>query len=123
MPATQVRTFVNLTFAAAGVPPSKVIERLQRIQHLSFVKGSHDLLFRWETPAEFWERVAYIHQALHGTGATYRFETTDDEGVVPEASPWIGALPDDVEENPAIRRRQASLPRRDGSPAADRPGS
>lgn len=101
-----VRTFVDITFAAGGGSPATVVGRLSQVRDLSFLKGPHDAVFHWETPEEYWHHVAAIHQALRGTGATYRLETLDDQGVVPVVSSWVGDLPTAEEENPTIDRDQ-----------------
>ena len=106
-----MRTFVDITFAAGGVTPAKVVERLSRVRDISFLKGPHDVVFHWETTEEFWQRVGAIHQALHGTGATYRLETIDDQAIASVVSPWAGGLPPAEEENPTVdREKNASQP-------------
>jgi hypothetical protein len=106
-----VRTFVDLTFAGGGLGPAKVIERLAQVHNVSFLKGPHDLVFHWETTKEYWQRVAAIHQALHGTGVTYRLATADDQGVVSVVGPWRGSLSESEEENPTVdRESEAAKP-------------
>jgi hypothetical protein len=103
-----VRTFVDITFAGGGLSPAKVVERLSQVHDLTFLKGAHDAVFHWATTSEYWHRVGAIHQALHGTGATYRLATEDDQGVVAVFAPWGGALSEAEDENPTVERDKDS---------------
>ena len=107
------RTFVDLTFSASGTNVIAVVRRLQRLAEVSFITGEHDLYFDWRTEAEFESHMTGIHDALAGTGTTYRIHTHVDSALIPEPVAWPPPLEGVPEENPAFpkRRREPGVER------------
>lgn len=72
-------TYVDLYFPASPVDASAIAERLRTQVGLSFIRGHHDLFFRWEKFEEFERWIDRIHTALAGTGVIYRFISKEEE--------------------------------------------
>ena len=100
-----MHTFIDLVFAADGTSPLEVSERLRSHAGLTFIVGDHDLVFEWTTEEEFRTRLGRLHEALRGTGVTYRVHTTvGASGFVPPAS-WPPSLDDGPQAHPGYARR------------------
>lgn len=115
-----MRSFVDITFAADGPSPMEIAEEIKRGMGLSFLVGSHDLVFEWRTPEEFRERLEQLHEFLKGTGAFYRVHTAEEEGTVSAAVAWPPALGGEPQLHPAYDRPSAGSeePTRDRAPDA-----
>jgi hypothetical protein len=96
-----MRTYVDLTFSADGPSPVELAEEFKRVMGLSFIVGEHDLVFEWETPEEFRERLEQIHQILRPTGAYYRVATAEEEVGISPAVAWPPALNAEPRPHPA----------------------
>ena len=101
------RTFVDLTFSASGTNVVVVVRHLQKLSGIAFITGEHDLYFDWHDENEFESRATAIHEALAGTGATYRVHTVADRTVAPEPMAWPPVPSQTPEENPAFPRKAA----------------
>jgi hypothetical protein len=85
-------TYVDLCFPFGGTPSAEIAERLKEKAGLSFLRGEHDLCFRWSVHAELLERIERIHQALQGTGVVYRFTSVDEDEETNEFPGWPPVL-------------------------------
>jgi len=74
-----MHSYIDLYFAAEGVSPLEISDRVRAAAGLAFIIGPHDIAFEWSTVEEFRDRLSMIHAALHGTGVFYRIETVSDE--------------------------------------------
>ena len=99
-----MRTYVDLTFSAKGPSPVQLAEQFKRVMGLSFIVGEHDLVFEWQTPEEFRERLEQIHEILRPTGALYRVATADEEVEFSPAVAWPPALNGEPRAHPAYDR-------------------
>lgn len=99
------RTYVDLTFAAAGASVLVVVRKLQDHAGVSFITGEHDLYFDWQSQPEFDTHMTDIHNALRGTGATYRVHTVLENTPWTEPVAWPPPLDTAVGENPAFPKR------------------
>ncbi len=95
-----MHTYVDLYFSPDGVSPLKIAERLREHAGLSFIVGTHDLVFEWSSVKEFRERLQKLHDALKGTGVTYHCESVIDDPTFIEPTPWPPPLPGVARENP-----------------------
>jgi len=102
------RTFLDLTFSASGPVASMVVRRLQSLPGVTFISGGHDLYFDWRTPEEFDRQIRVVHDALSGSGATYRIQTQVEEVPWGNPTPWPPPLVDDPPENPAFARSKGA---------------
>ncbi|MGA7922553.1 MAG: hypothetical protein WCA77_01060 [Thermoplasmata archaeon] len=103
-----MRSFVDITFAADGPSPMEIAEDLKRGTGLSFIVGTHDLVFEWRTPEEFRERLEQLHEFLKGTGSYYRVHTAEEEGTGSAAIAWPPALGSEPQLHPAYDRPSAA---------------
>jgi len=83
-----MHSYIDLYFAPEGLSPLAVADRVRSASGLSFVIGPHDLVFEWSTVEEFHAQIARVHEALRGTGVTYRVETVQEEPAYIEPVPW-----------------------------------
>jgi hypothetical protein len=83
-----MHSYVDLYFTPEGISPLEISERLKRTAGLTFILGPHDLVFEWKTVDEFREILGKVHDALQGTGVTYRIETITDEPGFLEPVGW-----------------------------------
>lgn len=88
-----MRSFIDLYFSPEGVSPLEISDRLRSMVGLSFVVGSHDLAFEWDTVDQFRITLEKIHSALRGTGVRYRVETVVEESTTEAPVPWPPVLP------------------------------
>jgi hypothetical protein len=88
-----MHSYIDLYFSPEGVSPLEVSDRLRAMAGLSFVVGSHDLAFEWDTIEQFRVTLGKIHEALEGTGVTYRVETVAEEPQFVPPIPWPPVLP------------------------------
>ena len=95
-------TFVDLIFSPMGQHAGQVVRRLQELAGVHPVMGDHDVMFRWKTAAEFDRTMQAIHDALGGTGATYRVFTVEDSYLTRDMVPWIQPLGEDPSEHPGF---------------------
>jgi len=100
------RSFVDITFASSGSNALLVVRRLQNLSHITFISGEHDLYFDWRTQDEFESRIRVVHEALVGTGATYRVHTQVEHSPWTNPSPWPPPEAERPEENPAFVKRK-----------------
>jgi len=70
-----MKTYVDLIFAADGMNPAVVVDRLRSVAQITQLVGEHDLVFHWNTVEDFRSRVTAVHSALAGTGISYRLHT------------------------------------------------
>ncbi len=77
-------TYVDLFFPSGGPTAADIARRLREEAGLSFLRGPHDLSFRWKTLDEFTTGIEKVHQALSGTGVIYRFVSHEDEPATPD---------------------------------------
>jgi len=98
-------TFIDLTFSPDGEDAAAVTAKLQRIPGVSSVMGEHDLVFHWSEPAEFASKIRAIHQALHGSEATYRVFTVENTYQSRDPVPWIGSVDTEPPHHPAVPER------------------
>jgi hypothetical protein len=99
-----MHTYIDLYFAPDGVSPLEIADRLQTHAHLSFIVGSHDLVFEWTTVDEFRTTLSKIHLALRGTGATYRVQSMGDSPDFSEPPTWPPPLSDAPASHPGYGR-------------------
>lgn len=97
-------TFIDLTFDPTGSNAAVVVAKLQQVPEVTSVMGEHDAMFHWKTNTEFDERIAAIHEALNGTGATYRVFTVEDSYQSKDPVPWIGPLDGEPSRHPALSK-------------------
>lgn len=83
-----------------------VVRKLQHLMHITFISGEHDLYFDWTSPEEFESRLKAVHEALVGTGATYRVHTQTEHSPWAKPSPWPPPISEAPEENPAFVKRK-----------------
>ena len=83
-----MRAYIDLVFSPEGISPLEVGERLKRLAELEFIVGPHDLVFTWDTVAEFRSRLERLHRALQGTGVNYRIETVNEDPLYEEPATW-----------------------------------
>ena len=102
-------TFIDLTFSPSGQPPFTVVAKLQRIPGVTSVMGNHDVMFRWQTNAQFDEKIRAVHHALRETGATYRVFTVEDSYQSLEPVSWVPP----VEAEPELAQHPAVMDRRE----------
>jgi hypothetical protein len=88
-----MHSYIDLYFSPEGVSPLDVSDRLRAMAGLSFVVGSHDLAFEWDTVDQFRATLGKIHAALKGTGVIYRVETVAEEPAFVDPVPWPPMLP------------------------------
>lgn len=99
------RSFVDITFSSSGMIASMVVRRLHSLPHVRFISGDHDLYFDWNEPEEFDSKLKVIHDALAGTGATYRVHTRLEGSAWAKPIPWPPSVLETPEENPAFAQR------------------
>ncbi len=95
-----MHTYIDLYFSPDGVSPLTVADRLRRQAGLSYIVGSHDLVFEWSSVPEFRERLGRLHEALRGSGVQYRIESVVDDPTFVEPTPWPPPLPANEREHP-----------------------
>lgn len=99
-----MRAYIDLHFSPEGVSPLEVGERLHRMADLEFIVGPHDLVFSWAGVDEFRDQLQRIHEALKGTGVTYRIETVSDDPLLGEPMSWPPPLKEEPTPHPAYGR-------------------
>jgi len=97
-----MHSYIDLYFSPDGVSPLDVADRLRSMVGLSFVTGTHDLSFEWDTVEQFRVTLGKIHQALRGTGVRYRVETVADEPAFVEPASWPPILPRNPANHPGF---------------------
>jgi hypothetical protein len=97
-----MHSYVDLYFAPEGVSPLDIADRLRATTGLSFVVGSHDLAFEWDTVEQFRAMLGKVHEALKGTGVSYRVETVAEEPAFVEPIPWPPVLPRSPPNHPGV---------------------
>ncbi len=95
-------TYVDLFFPSAGPTAGEIARRLKEEAGLSFIKGSHDVCFRWQTFDEFTGWIEKVHAALAGTDVIYRFISSEEE--TSDAEDMVGWPPLGVPARPISRR-------------------
>jgi hypothetical protein len=88
-----MHSYIDLYFSPDGVSPLDIADRLRATAGLSFVVGSHDLAFEWDTVEQFRATLSKVHDGLKGTGVLYRVETVAEEPSYVEPIPWPPLLP------------------------------
>jgi hypothetical protein len=83
-----MHSYLDLYFAADGVSPLEISDRVRATAGLAFIIGPHDIAFEWHTVEEFRSKLGEIHAALQGTGVFYRIETVSDEPGFIEPAVW-----------------------------------
>lgn len=83
-----MHSYIDLFFAAEGVSPLEISERLEKMAGMEFIIGPHDIAFEWHTVDEFRAKLTRVHAALQGTGVFYRIETVTDEPGFVEPVVW-----------------------------------
>ena len=87
-----MHTYVDLTFTPEGVSPLEVAERLRRTAGLTFFVGPHDIMFEWGDVDQFRDTLGKIHEALRGSGVTYRVESAVEDTMFVEPAAWPPSL-------------------------------
>ena len=95
-----MHTFIDLYFAPDGISPLDVADRVRRIAGLSFIVGPHDLVFEWQTVEEFRDRLAKLHDALQGTGVSYRVQSASDDSMFVPPVAWPPSLQTEPQTHP-----------------------
>jgi hypothetical protein len=95
-----LHTYIDLYFAPEGVSPLEVADRLRRHAELTYIVGPHDLVFEWRTVEEFRERLEKVHQALQGTGVSYRVQSSADDSLFVEPVSWPPSLQTEPQAHP-----------------------
>jgi hypothetical protein len=85
-------SYIDLYFSPQGVSPLEIADRLRNSAGVSFIVGTHDLMFEWRNVEEFRDRMSRIHTALAGTGATYRVESVEETPEFVEPVSWPPAI-------------------------------
>jgi hypothetical protein len=96
-------TYVDLFFPSGDQSASDVAQRLKDKVGLTFIRGTHDLCFRWEKDQEFEVWIERIHKALTGTGVIYRF-ISKDENREERTTDFVGWPPVGIPGQPLSRR-------------------
>ena len=95
-------TYVDLFFPGGGPTAGEVAQRLKDRAGLQFIRGSHDVCFRWESFDEFTAWIEKVHRALEGTGVIYRFFSKEEE--VEQSEDMVGWPPSRLPDRPVSRR-------------------
>ena len=61
-----MHTYVDLYFSPDGISPLLIAERLREHAGLSFIVGTHDLVFEWSSVKQFRERLQKLHKPSRG---------------------------------------------------------
>jgi hypothetical protein len=85
-------TYIDIFFSPEGTNPLDVADRLRSAASLAFIVGPHDVLFEWRTVEEFRDRLTKIHEALAGTGVSYRVQSMEDTPDFVEPVSWPPTL-------------------------------
>jgi hypothetical protein len=88
-----MHSYIDLYFTPDGVSPLEIADRLRETAGLSFVVGTHDLAFEWDTVEQFRATLSKIHESLKGSGVNYRVETVAEEPAFVDPIPWPPLLP------------------------------
>lgn len=99
------RTYVDLTFTSAGASVLVVVRKLQDHADVAMITGEHDLYFDWKSQTDFDTHMKKIHDALRGTGTTYRVHTVLDNTPWVEPVAWPPPMQSEVGDNPAFPKR------------------
>jgi hypothetical protein len=100
-----LHTYIDLFFAPDGVSPLEVADRLRRHADLEFIVGPHDLVFEWSSVEEFRTRLAKIHEALRGTGVSYRVQSVSYDPMFVEPATWPPPLQAEPQQHPGYPHR------------------
>jgi hypothetical protein len=100
-----VRTYIDITYAAGGSDPIVVDQRLKGLTQVELLAGSHDLAFDWGDMDQFTSIVRAIHEALAGTGASYRVQTEIEQSMAPDYTVWPPMVDEHAEAPRSIRKR------------------
>jgi hypothetical protein len=100
-----VRTYIDISYAAGGSDPITVDQRLKGLTHVELLAGSHDIAFDWDDIEQFTSIVRAIHEALAGTGASYRVQTEIEESVGPLYTVWPPTMDEHVGAPRMVRKR------------------
>lgn len=95
-------TYVDLFFPSGEKTASDVAAQLKEKVGLSFIRGTHDVCFRWENDGEFELWIERIHQALDGTGVIYRFTSKEEDKEL--TTDFVGWPPVGIPGQPLARR-------------------
>ena len=99
-----MHTFIDLVFSPDGTSPLEISDRLRSHAHLSFIVGDHDLVFEWTSEEEFRSTLSQIHEALRGTGVTYRVHSTVDTPEYVAPASWPPSLAEAPQPHPGYAR-------------------
>jgi len=83
-----MHSYIDLFFAADGVSPLEISDKIRAMAGMEFIIGPHDIAFEWHTVEEFRTKLAKVHAALGGTHLFYRIETVTDEPGFVEPVVW-----------------------------------
>lgn len=95
-------TYVDLFFPSGGPTAGEIAEKLKQEAGLQFIRGSHDVCFRWEGFDEFSQWIEKVHAVLQGTGVMYRFTSMEEEEK--RAEDMVGWPPARLPDKPVSRR-------------------
>jgi hypothetical protein len=88
-----MHSYIDLYFSPEGLSPLDIADKLRATAGLTFVVGSHDLAFEWDTVEQFRATLGKVHEALRGTGVTYHVETVAEDPNYVDPIPWPPVLP------------------------------
>jgi len=97
-----MHSYIDLYFTPEGVSPLDIADRLRATAGLSFLVGAHDLAFEWDTVEQFRATLSKVHEALKGTGVSYRVETVPEESAFVDPIPWPPVLPHTPSNHPGF---------------------
>ncbi|MCI4343193.1 MAG: hypothetical protein L3J92_03635 [Thermoplasmata archaeon] len=97
-----MHSYIDLYFSPDGVSPLDIADRLRATAGLSFLVGNHDLAFEWDTVEQFRATLSKIHEALRGSGVSYRVETVAEESAFVDPIAWPPLLPRSPSTHPGF---------------------
>ncbi|HXQ93826.1 MAG TPA: hypothetical protein VN864_01455 [Thermoplasmata archaeon] len=100
-----MHTYIDLYFTPDGVSPLEIADRLRHQANLEFIVGPHDLVFQWASVEDFRTTLEKIHKALHGTGVSYRVQSTSDDPMFVEPVAWPPSLQPGPQQHPGYPHR------------------
>ncbi|MCL5963030.1 MAG: hypothetical protein M1411_01495 [Candidatus Thermoplasmatota archaeon] len=89
-----MKSFIDIYFTSSGSSPAEVARYIKRKTGNTFIRGTHDLAFEWQTNEEFLMKVETLHTALKEMGVIYKIYTPMSENESPK-SPKVLWYPDE----------------------------
>jgi len=97
-----MHSYIDLYFSPDGISPLDIADRLRAMAGLSFLVGNHDLAFEWDTVEQFRATLSKVHEALRGSGVSYRVETVAEESSFVDPIAWPPLLPRSPSTHPGF---------------------